>query len=44
LASASTALACLLTPAAGSAPPGSSTTKALSPAKVWFCQEIAVPW
>ena len=26
------------------APPGSSTTNAVSPAKVVFCQEVAVPW
>ena len=43
-ASDSTAFAWRRTPAAGSAPPGSSTTKAVSPGKVWFCQEIAVPW
>ena len=43
-ASASTAFAWRRTPALGSGPPGSSTTKALSPGKLWFCQETAVPW
>ena len=43
-ASACTADAWRRTPAAGSAPPGSSTTKAVSPPKVVFCHDVAVPW
>ena len=43
-AAARTAFACRFTEAALSGPAGSSTTNALVPGNVWFCQPVAVPW
>jgi hypothetical protein len=43
-ASASVARAWRRTPSGGSAPPGSSTTNEVSPLKVVFCHDTAVPW
>ena len=41
---ASTARACRRGGGRASGPAGSSTTNALVPGNVWFCQPVAVPW
>ena len=41
---ASTASAWRRADAGESGPAGSSTTNALVPGNVWFCQLVAVPW